>query len=312
MANLVTLVFAIVVMASLNWKLTIVACLALPALAFPVLHFGKQRYGAADRAQRALGELSVVLEETLSLSGAIVVKSFGTEAQEARRFGEVNERVRTSQVEQTLVGQWSSVVVQALAALGPAVLYSYGAYLVITQQVRIGTVVAFAAYLTQLYRPAASLAGTNTTLLGGLALFDRVFQFLDLPIAVAESRQPTLLPPSPRDGIAFEHRVALAPLVAQQTGDQQQVDVQHQRDAEDRGGEGRQQGAAKTARLPQRWRIPTRRRAKPHGWRHKPTGRHSRWSAHWHLLRIARWRWWGKGPARIDWALAGGWLWGHV
>jgi ATP-binding cassette subfamily B protein len=205
MANLVTLVFAIVVMASLNWKLTIVACLALPALAFPVLHFGKQRYGAADRAQRALGELSVVLEETLSLSGAIVVKSFGTEAQEARRFGEVNERVRTSQVEQTLVGQWSSVVVQALAALGPAVLYSYGAYLVITQQVRIGTVVAFAAYLTQLYRPAASLAGTNTTLLGGLALFDRVFQFLDLPIAVAESRQPTLLPPSPRDGIAFEH-----------------------------------------------------------------------------------------------------------
>ncbi len=204
MSNLITVVFAIAVMASINWRLTIAAALALPAFAFPVWHFGKKRYTAVDRAQRALGELSAVLEETLSLSGAIVVKSFGTEAEEARRFGMVNEKVRRTQVEQTLVGQWSTVVLQALAALGPAILYGYGAYLVISHQARIGTVVAFAAYLTQLYRPATSLAGTNTTLLGGLALFDRVFQFLDIPITVPEPEHPTPLPPLPRDGIGFE------------------------------------------------------------------------------------------------------------
>ncbi len=76
-----------------------------------------------ERAQAALGELSVVLEETLSLSGAIVVKSFGSEERESQRFDTVNTSVRTEQVSQLLVGQWLSVVVQSLATTDPALLY---------------------------------------------------------------------------------------------------------------------------------------------------------------------------------------------
>jgi ATP-binding cassette subfamily B protein len=203
-ANLITLVAALVVMAVINWKLALVAALALPAFAFPVLHFGRRRYTAIERAQAALGELSVVLEETLSLSGAIVVKSFGTEAREAARFEETNTRVRRSQIEQLLEGQWLSVAVQSLAALGPALLYTYGAYLVMTHQIALGSIVAFATYLAQLYAPASSLAGANATLLGGLALFDRVFHYLDLPVSVPEPLHPQRLPEFPREGIDFE------------------------------------------------------------------------------------------------------------
>jgi ATP-binding cassette, subfamily B, bacterial len=203
-ANLITLIGSLAIMVIIDWRLALVAALALPSFAFPILHFGKQRYSAMERAQAALGDLSVSLEETLSLSGAIVVKSFGTEEREATRFNEVNDRVRREQVAQLVVGQWLSVVVQSLAALGPALLYTYGAYLVITRQVGLGTIVAFATYLTQLYAPASSLAGANATLLGGLALFDRVFQYLEIPVSVPEPAEPQPLPLHPSEGITFE------------------------------------------------------------------------------------------------------------
>ncbi|HJT57345.1 MAG TPA: ABC transporter ATP-binding protein, partial [Ktedonobacteraceae bacterium] len=202
--NLITLVGTLAIMVSINWQLTLVTIVALPAFAFPILHFGRRRYTAMERAQEAIGELSVMLEETLSLSGAIVVKSFGTEEREAHHFHELNAHVRHEQVAQLLEGQWLLVVVQSLAALGPALLYTYGAYLVITHQVALGTIIAFAAYLAQLYAPASSLAGANATLLGGLALFDRIFQYLEIPISVPEPAKPQLLPSTPTEGIVFE------------------------------------------------------------------------------------------------------------
>ncbi len=111
-------------MVSINWQLTLIAIVALPAFAFPILRFGRRRYNAMERAQEALGELSVMLEETLSLSGAIVIKSFGTEEREARHFDEINASVRNEQIAQLLEGQWLAVVIQSLSALGPALLFA--------------------------------------------------------------------------------------------------------------------------------------------------------------------------------------------
>jgi ATP-binding cassette subfamily B protein len=203
--NLLTLVVTLGVMLTINWQLALAAAISLPAFAFPVLHFGRRRYAAMERAQSALGELAVVLEETLTLSGAVVVKSFGTEERETERFNTVNTEVRTAQVSQLLEGQWLSVVVQTLAGFGPALLYTYGAYLIMSHQVALGTIVAFATYLAQLYVPASSLAGANATLLGGLALFDRVFHYLDIPVSVREPEKPQTLPILPREGITFDH-----------------------------------------------------------------------------------------------------------
>src|SRR5579884_1985002 len=205
LANLITVLCTLAVMASINWQLALAAALALPAFALPVLHFGRRTYTATTRSQQALDRLSTLLEETLSLSGALVIKTFGTAAREQKRFHIANREVQATQVAQALLGQWASVAVQGLAALGPALIYGYGAYLVIRHALPLGTVVAFAAYLAQLYRPASSLAGANATVLGGLALFDRVFQFLDLPQSVKETERPLPLPAHPTEGIAFEH-----------------------------------------------------------------------------------------------------------
>jgi ATP-binding cassette subfamily B protein len=205
LSNLITIIGALFIMVTINWQLALLSALVLPTFAYPVLHFGQRTYSATERAQQALGRLSTVLEETLTLSGALVVKIFGTEKHELERFHEANQDVCKTQVAQALLGQWAAVVVQGLAAFGPALLYAYGAYLVITHAIPLGTVVAFAAYLTQLYRPASSLAGANTTILGGLALFDRIFNVLDIEPTVKATTNPQPLPPTPSQGMAFEH-----------------------------------------------------------------------------------------------------------
>ncbi len=206
--NALTVLLTLGTMFYLNWKLALVCTLVLPAFALPVVSYGHKTYDATTLAQNRLGELTAHLEETLTLSGIMVVKSFGTSEREAGHFTHLSEEVRSSQIRRNMVGQWLTLVVRVLSALGPAILYGYGGYLVITGQAQLGTIVAFATYLSQLFSPASSLAGSNTTLIGGLALFDRIFQFIDLPVDVPE---PAVSAPIPGTaaadpvGIRFQH-----------------------------------------------------------------------------------------------------------
>ncbi|MDA8199874.1 MAG: ABC transporter ATP-binding protein [Thermaerobacter sp.] len=192
--NALTVTLTLATMFIINWQLAIAAALVLPAFALPVLSFGRRTYDAINRTQESMSQMTAHLEETLTLSGVLVVTSFGTRRREADRFGGYSASVRTNQVRQSMVGQWLSMVVRILSALGPALLYGYGGYLVIAHRAELGTIVAFATYLVQLYSPASSLAGSNTTLIGGLALFDRIFRFLDLPADVPEPSKPRSLP----------------------------------------------------------------------------------------------------------------------
>jgi ATP-binding cassette subfamily B protein len=204
--NALTVAMTLATMVWLNWKLALVSALVLPTFALPVVSFGQRTYRAITAAQEALSRLTQHLEETLTLSGILVVKSFGTRVREKERFRQLSARVRTTQVQQNMVGQWLSLVVQVLSAFGPALLYGYGGYLVITGKTEIGTVVAFATYLSRLFNPASSLAGANTTLIGGLALFDRLYHFLDLPIDVPEPSAPVPLPSTGTEPIGLSFR----------------------------------------------------------------------------------------------------------
>ena len=192
--NVLTMSFTLGTMFIINWKLALAATLVLPAFALPVMSFGRRTYAAINLTQGAMSRLTAHLEETLTLSGIMVVKSFGTRLREARRFRDISGEVKTYSIRQNMVGQWLNMLVGMLSALGPAVLYGYGGYLVIDHKAALGTIVAFSTYLVQLYNPASSLAGSNTSLIGGLALFDRIFSFLDIPIDVPEPDKPASLP----------------------------------------------------------------------------------------------------------------------
>ncbi len=206
--NVLTIVLTLGTMFYLNARLAIIALFILPAFAWPVMAYGQKSYRVITKAQRALSQLTAHLEETLTLSGILVVKSFGTKEREARQFRALSDAVRHTQIQQSLVGQWLGLVVQILSAFGPALLYGYGGYLVLTHQAELGTIVAFATYLGQLFTPASALAGANTTLIGGLAVFDRIFRFIDLKISVPEplvsAPEPGPTPHSPV-GLIFEH-----------------------------------------------------------------------------------------------------------
>lgn len=205
--NLLTITLTLTIMFVINWPLAVLATLVLPAFVFPVMAFGRRSYDAMGRTQEALAKVTAHLEETLTLSGTIVVRSFGARPREAVRFRALSAEVRDRQVRQSMVGQWLMMVVRTLSAVGPALLYGYGGYLIIHNRLELGTVVAFATYLVQLYGPASALAGANSTLMGGLALFDRVFRFLDLPVDVPEPVVPASLPESALDApaaVAFQ------------------------------------------------------------------------------------------------------------
>ncbi|HUW65110.1 MAG TPA: ABC transporter ATP-binding protein [Spirochaetia bacterium] len=195
--NALTIIFTLATMVALDWRLALLSALVLPAFALPVLSFGRRTYDAVTHTQEALSHLTAHLEETLTLSGIIVVKSFGTRQREADRFRDLSRRVRDARVKQSMIGQWLVLVVSVMSALGPALLYGYGGYLIVTAKVQLGTIVAFSTYLVQLYNPASSLAGSNTTLIGGLALFDRIFRFLDAEIDVREPAVPAPFPAIP-------------------------------------------------------------------------------------------------------------------
>lgn len=212
--NALTISLTLTIMFVINWPLAILATLILPGFVFPVMAFGRRSYDAMGRTQEALSDVTAHLEETLTLSGTIVVRSFGARPRESARFHALSAEVQRRQVRQSMVGQWLMMVVRALSAVGPALLYGYGGYLIIRGQLQLGTVVAFATYLVQLYGPASALAGANSTLMGGLALFDRIFRFLDLPLEVAEPTAPAALPnvgtslgyPVAFDGVEFAYQ----------------------------------------------------------------------------------------------------------
>ena len=195
--NLLTISLTLAIMFVLDWRLAILATLVLPGFVFPVMAFGRRSYDAMGRTQEALSAVTSHLEETLTLSGTIVVRSFGAQPREGERFRQLSTEVRQRQVRQSMVGQWLMMAVRTLSSVGPALLYGYGGYLIIQHQLQLGTVVAFATYLVQLYGPASGLAGANTTLMGGLALFDRVFRFLDLPVEVPAPEHPQPWPGGP-------------------------------------------------------------------------------------------------------------------
>jgi len=143
MTNSVTVVTTVAFMAWLDWRLTIVAVLALPAFIYPTRKFGDLRFRAGRRVQGALGEMTTLVQEKLNISGAVLVKTFGREASEEEAFAEVSREVMRHQVSQSMVGRWFFMVVTLYGAVAPAMVYGYGAWLVMDGEMEVGAVVAF-------------------------------------------------------------------------------------------------------------------------------------------------------------------------
>jgi ATP-binding cassette, subfamily B, bacterial len=174
--TVVTTVTALIIM---NWKLALLGILILPAFIIPTRKVGKVRWEIASKTQGKISELSQIVQETLSISGSMLMKIFTREADEYTRFQMVNEEVIKLQMKDSLAGRWFFMTITTLTAIGPMLIYLYGGYLFIHGEITIGSIVAFVALLTRLYGPATALFNIHIDVTRSLALFQRIFEYLD-------------------------------------------------------------------------------------------------------------------------------------
>ena len=172
---------------ALDWRLAIVALGLLPLFIVPTRRAGRRRKQLKRRVQEHVGELTGMLTETLSVSGALLVKVFGGERAEVERLAAKAEQIRQLSLQQSLVGRWFQMLLGLFEAVGPAIVFATGGVLVIRGEVAVGTIVAFVTALKRLYGPASSLAGVYVDLMTSYAYFERVFAVLDRTPSIRET-----------------------------------------------------------------------------------------------------------------------------
>ncbi|MCL4506807.1 MAG: ABC transporter ATP-binding protein/permease [Chloroflexi bacterium] len=187
-SNVFTLVSTLALMLSIEWRLTVAALVVLPLLYLPARRAASILRDISHRAMELNSRMNAQLNETLNVSGALLVKVFGRQKRELDRFATTSADVRDIGIRRALVGRWFFVVAGLVSSIGSAVLFWAGGYLVIIGALSIGTIVAFISYLTRLYQPIVGLTNLQSDLAQSLVSFERVFEYLDLPIDIKDRK----------------------------------------------------------------------------------------------------------------------------
>lgn len=189
-ANVFTVVATLIIMFRLEWRLTLLAVSILPLFIIASRQVGKRLRVIRRNQMAANAEMNSVMQETLSVSGALLVKLFGRSDFENERFAIYASEVRDLGVTQATVGRWFFMALGLVSALGTAITFWLGAVFVINGTLTVGTIVALSAYLGSLYGPMSSLANARVEFTTSMVSFERVFELLDMPIDVQESDDP--------------------------------------------------------------------------------------------------------------------------
>ena len=186
MSNVITLVSTLAVMISIEWRLALLSVLVLPLFLLPARRVGRILRRIRRQAMEYNADMSSMITETLGINGALLVKTFGRQRQEVTRFGDTNRHVRDIGVRRALVGRWFFLGMGIAGAIGTALIYWSGGHLVLGGAITVGTIVAFAAYLTRLYGPFSALSNVQVEFATSMVSFERVFEYLDLPVEIED------------------------------------------------------------------------------------------------------------------------------
>jgi len=184
--NIVQAVAVLGVMLSLEWRLTLVSVAILPLFILAARRLGTHLRDIAREQMEANARMNAMMNETLNIGGALLVKLFGRTTVEVKRFEQRSSAVRDIGVRQAVVGTTFFVIIGLLSAIGTALVYGIGGYLVIRGSFSIGTIVAFGAYLTSLYSALQGLANAPVQFATSMVSFERVFEVIDLPLDIDE------------------------------------------------------------------------------------------------------------------------------
>lgn len=186
LSNTFSIVTTLIIMVSMEWRLTLLGVAILPLFVIPARRVGTVLRGIARRSMEINARMNAMMNETLNISGAILVKIFGRYRSEVNRFRGHAEKVRDIGVRQAVVGRWFYVSLGLASAIGSALVFLVGGHLVLKGAFTIGTIVAFSTYLGRLYGPLTAMTNARVDLATSMVSFERVFEVLDLPIEIRE------------------------------------------------------------------------------------------------------------------------------
>ena len=192
-SNLISLIATLSIMFALEWRLTLIGLAILPLFLLPARRVGRLLRRLRRKSLEYNAEMNAVMNETLNISGSLLVKLFGREQSERKRFRNHAREVRDIGVQSAVVGHWFFMLLGVVSAVGSAVVFWVGGHLVLRGEFTIGTIVAFGAYVTQLYGPLMALTNAQVQFVESMVSFERVFEVLDIPLEIKEKPQPVIL-----------------------------------------------------------------------------------------------------------------------
>lgn len=200
--NLITVVATLAIMVSLEWRLTILGVMVLPFFIMIARRLGGRLRGLIRQQMGYDAQMSAMMNETLNVSGALLVRLFGRTREEVARFEDRAGKVRDSGIERAFIGSQFFMLIGLVAVVGTALVYWVGGHLVLRGEFSVGTIVAFGTYLTQLYGPLQALTNAPVDFASSVVSFERVFEIVDLPLEITEKTDAKALD-TVRGEIAF-------------------------------------------------------------------------------------------------------------
>ncbi|MEU3500827.1 ABC transporter ATP-binding protein [Streptomyces hundungensis] len=204
-SNLTAVVASVVAMLALDWRLTCVSLLLLPVFVWISRRVGRERKKITTQRQKQMAAMAAEVTESLSVSGILLGRTMGRADSLTRSFAAESERLVDLEVRSNMAGRWRMSTIGIVMAAMPAVIYWAAGIALQTggAAVSIGTLVAFVTLQQGLFRPAVSLLSTGVQMQTSLALFQRIFEYLDLPVDITEPDEPVRLPVA-RGAVRFE------------------------------------------------------------------------------------------------------------
>ncbi|MHB1835042.1 MAG: ABC transporter ATP-binding protein, partial [Solirubrobacteraceae bacterium] len=192
-SNATTVIAALVAMCILDWKLALFSLVFVPPSVWATRRVGRIRRRITTEQQKRLADMSALVAESLSVSGIMLGKTMGRGDDLADRFTHESKGIADLEVRSRMAGRWMMATIQFIFAAQPAVIYWLAGQSFIGAGISIGGVVAFTTLQTRLLFPVNALLGVQADMESSLALFDRIFEYLDLPIDIVEAEHPVTL-----------------------------------------------------------------------------------------------------------------------
>ena len=204
-SNVLTLVVAAVAMFQKNWILAAVGLVIVPLFTLPTRMAGKTRWTLTREAQERQDEINGILNETLSVSGQLLVKLFGREAYETLRYEDANRKMVNLNIRQSMAGRWFRVVLSTFTSVVPMLVYLVGGLLMIRHNagLTVGDITVLVILLGRMYGPVNSLMNMQVDWIRSMALFARIFEYYDLPHEIRNA-EDAIVPRQIEGRIAFE------------------------------------------------------------------------------------------------------------